>query len=544
MNSKELKNIWEAYNQVYEQIGVPIPPGKTARDVLEPLTKPHGGGKVIEPKKPTLQNAHYEAEGEQLSENPISALDNLGRSAAKTVGGVVGRTQGQRTGIPGGAIVGNVLGRRTGGQMYDRATQPLRGRVPGFNKGGTIKKEEVEIAAQYFYEMGLNEDGVDILIEELGLEEFANFVYDIAEEYILTEARRGSGGTKVKVEPVSKTGKPYKGTKKSPGKPPEKRIEELRAQKTERKAAENEASKSKPSGLKASLQRQSAVASAAKKQPRKPTTLDRLAGVVNRGLERHNAAMDAAKETGKVIGKAAKGVGKVGGEVVKGVYNTGRLAGHLARKGLSDEYIVGYLIDEGYANNDRSAFIIMSNMSEDWRGSITEQILSENALQDVGKNISNAAKMFRMMTGIDKMPQKPPSGPVNLNKIATQGSSKPQPQKQTFKIGTPPRPNATGQQNLMRSVRSNTQTRNPGVSLPTRSPHIAAAAAGLQSYNTGDSTLKAALRRGDYKPQQGPKNPDQGLTKAQSFDKAFKAARTSGQKEFTWNSKKYTTKVK
>ena len=26
--------------------------------------------------------------------------------------------------------------------------------------------EEVEIAAQYFYEMGLNEDGVDILIEE------------------------------------------------------------------------------------------------------------------------------------------------------------------------------------------------------------------------------------------------------------------------------------------------------------------------------------------------------------------------------------------
>ena len=49
--------------------------------------------------------------------------------------------------------------------------------------------EEVQIAAQYFYEMGLNEDGVDILIEELGVEEFAEFVYDIAEEYTLTEAR-------------------------------------------------------------------------------------------------------------------------------------------------------------------------------------------------------------------------------------------------------------------------------------------------------------------------------------------------------------------
>jgi len=352
MNSKELKNIWEAYNQVYEQIGVPIPPGKTAKDVLEPLTKPHGGGKVIEPKKPTLQKAHYEPEGEQLSENPLASLDKLGRSAAQSVGGMVGKNQGQQTGIPGGRVVGGLLGRQKGGQMYDRATQPLRGRVPGFNKGGTVKKE------------------------------------------------------------------------------------------------------------------------------------------------------------------------------------------------LSDEYIIGYLIDEGYADNDRSAFVIMSNMSGDWRGSITEQILSENALQDVGKNISNAAKMFRMMTGIDKMPQKPPSGPVNLNKIATQGSSKPQPQKQTFKIGTPPRPNATGQQNLMRTVRSNTQTRNPGVSLPTRSPHIAAAAAGLQSYNTGDGTLKAALRRGDYKPQQGPKNPDQGLSRAQSFDKAFKAARTSGQKEFTWNNKRYNTKMK
>jgi hypothetical protein len=46
--------------------------------------------------------------------------------------------------------------------------------------------EEVQIAAHYFYEMGLNEDGVDILIEELGVEEFAEFVYDIAEEYVLT----------------------------------------------------------------------------------------------------------------------------------------------------------------------------------------------------------------------------------------------------------------------------------------------------------------------------------------------------------------------
>ena len=394
MNSKELKNIWEAYNQVYEQIGVPIPAGKTAKDVLEPLTKPHGGGKVVEPKK-TLQQAHYEPEGEQLSENPLASLDKLGRSAAQTVGGTIGGIQGQKTGIPGGKIVGGMLGSQKGGQMYDRATQPLRGRVPGFNKGGTIKKEEVEIAAQYFYEMGLNEEGVDILIEDLGVEEFANFVYDIAEEYVLTEARAGG----VKIEPKLASGKAIQ------GKPKAASLKRLRAQKEARRESEEKSSTSKPSGMKASLQRQSAVAAAAKKQPKKPGLLDRVAGAVNRGIEaaQNRAAADvekrkkfmsAARETGKVIGKAARGAGQVAKGVASGVSGTAKLAGHVARKGLSDEYLMGYLIDEGYADNSSSAFIIVANMSEDWRESIAEEILSENAFEEEYKS-SNKGRIAR-----------------------------------------------------------------------------------------------------------------------------------------------------
>ena len=57
---------------------------------------------------------------------------------------------------------------------------------------------------------------------------------------------------------------------------------------------------------------------------------------------------------------------------------------------------------------------------------------------------------------------------------------------------------------------------------------------------TASGTLTSALKRGDYKPQQGPKNPDQGLTKAQSFDKAYKTAKNKGMgSTFTWNSKSY-----
>ena len=46
-----------------------------------------------------------------------------------------------------------------------------------------------------------------------------------------------------------------------------------------------------------------------------------------------------------------------------------------------------------------------------------------------------------------------------------------------------------------------------GFSLPAGGAHLGAAVAGLQAYNTGDSTLSAALKRGDYKPMQGPPAP-------------------------------------
>lgn len=252
--------------------------------------------------------------------------------------------------------------------------------------------------------------------------------------------------------------------------------------------------------------------------------------------------IDATKEGGpeKLLQKIIKDNPKYGGGQV---HRTGLQKANYEPEGnlvdeqnMSEEdlygYVLQYLISEGYAEDVTAAMAIMKNMGDQWKRSILESALNENVVKNMGDNVKNAARMFRMMTGIEKIPQKPPSGPANLSNIATKGPSKPAPTPQRFKIGTPPpKPSVS-------------RPRNPGVSLPTRSPHVAAAAAGLQSYNTGDATLKGALKRGDYKPQQGPKNPDQGLSKAQSFDKAFKAARTSGQKEFTWNNKRYNTKMK
>lgn len=73
----------------------------------------------------------------------------------------------------------------------------------------------------------------------------------------------------------------------------------------------------------------------------------------------------------------------------------------------------------------------------------------------------------------------------------------------------------------------------------------AVAAEGLTARNTAAGTLSAAMKRGDYKPQQGPKPATtQSSFNKKTFDQAFKAARSSGAKEFTWRGKKYNTKMK
>jgi len=73
---------------------------------------------------------------------------------------------------------------------------------------------------------------------------------------------------------------------------------------------------------------------------------------------------------------------------------------------------------------------------------------------------------------------------------------------------------------------------------------VGVAAAVMAPRPTGDATLTGALKRGDYKPKQGPSNPYEGLTIAKAFDKTFKSARSSGAKEFEFRGKKYTTKLK
>jgi len=88
------------------------------------------------------------------------------------------------------------------------------------------------------------------------------------------------------------------------------------------------------------------------------------------------------------------------------------------------DYVLETLIEEG--NTEEESLLMMSTINENWF-----------------QGIQNATKMFRIMTGIDKVPVKPPSGPVNLTSIFKGASTPPTPKPAPFQIGTPkPKPAA------------------------------------------------------------------------------------------------------
>jgi hypothetical protein len=201
------------------------------------------------------------------------------------------------------------------------------------NLGGTLIEmveldeevltETVDIATEYFYEQGLNEEGLDILIEELGLEEFVNFVFEISEEYTLNEART------------------LLGKKKSPQKLPKGTAPSQATKAAVQKYGTTRRFKSSPAS--STVRKKSvAIKKAVEKQPSKKPVRDAIAkgifGAVKAyqsGMERHRAATQTA---GKALRVAAKGASEFGKGVKSGVTGTVTAAKKI-KKAVSEEVI-------------------------------------------------------------------------------------------------------------------------------------------------------------------------------------------------------------
>ena len=168
----------------------------------------------------------------------------------------------------------------------------------------------IDLAVDYFFTEGINEDGLEMIIEETGLEKFVEFVDYLTDIEVLTEARAAR--------------KARKGAKS---------YEQVKAEidaKEKAKSVKREISVDKT---------KKATATAKAKQPEKKPVRDAIARGVFRavdaykkGMDRHNAAMATAKKAGKVAGKAAGEFAKGAGEGVKTAGKVAKVAYKVATK--------------------------------------------------------------------------------------------------------------------------------------------------------------------------------------------------------------------
>jgi len=197
----------------------------------------------------------------------------------------------------------------------------------------------VEIATEYFYNYGLNENGVGILIEKVGLDNFVEFVYSLSDDLmILSEARkakRRSGG------------KSYDEVKAE--------IEERESKKRAKKEAKDKASKAaeeRKESERKDPESKGPDTEAKKEQSKSRPIRDAIARRILAGMERHRKATQTAdkmaKETGETLSKLAsvtREAGRRAGEHVK-TYGLKSLANE------EFEYWVNSLVEEGYDLSD------------------------------------------------------------------------------------------------------------------------------------------------------------------------------------------------
>jgi len=287
--------------------------------------------------------------------------------------------------------------------------------------------EEVEIATEYFYEMGLNEHGIDILIEELGVEEFVEWVDEIAEEYTLNEATRlqKKAAEKDRILIGPKGSRPQSTTKareKAQGGVTMKSSEAPKSTIRARKKATKAAAEKQPETKETPDQKKQGIGGrigaafnfvknrAAKDTELLGKSIQTAKDVATRRGAEAKAVYDAVRERGKkaeqspeatrarrkatvALGRGAQSAGRTAikaagaagaatGEGIKakrqgktGAQIAGRVVGTLVKKMSAEEYdyILSHLLDEGYANDLHGAEVILVNMSEDWRGSIAEK---------------------------------------------------------------------------------------------------------------------------------------------------------------------------
>jgi hypothetical protein len=211
----------------------------------------------------------------------------------------------------------------------------------------------IEVSADYFFAEGINEDGLDQIIDEVGLEDFVDFVIDPIEELNEERSARKASVKAPSYEKVKAAVDKSDAAKKKAGKGEYSKSYAKRSGETEdstdykekapaKKKAKPVAKatvrkpKAAPKKKAATVKKvEKAVKTAKKEQPKKPTSkkglLGKVGDAVKKGVERHNKARAAGKVPEKRVKEFAKGF-------KKGVSGTLKFAGKV-KKAVSEEKV-------------------------------------------------------------------------------------------------------------------------------------------------------------------------------------------------------------
>jgi histone H1/5 len=215
---------------------------------------------------------------------------------------------------------------------------------------------EIEAATEYFYAEGINEEGLEAIIEEVGLDDFVDFVIDSAQD--LNEERAARKMTARNLQTLKK--KTIPAAKEAEAKRQKEKKGEYSAaykkKETDVTVYDKPKAKAKPAAKKPVAKKVAAVTKQVKKlQPAKKASKqgigDKIRGAIKKGVARHQAARakgrepeKRVKEFGKGFASGVKGAVKFAGKVKKVVSEEdaqegkmyGYSGGGLVKKELKD----------------------------------------------------------------------------------------------------------------------------------------------------------------------------------------------------------------
>ena len=275
-----------------------------------------------------------------------------------------------------------------------------------YEEGEDVKKEAIEFAADYFLEEGIEEEELDIIIEDVGLDDFVEFVF---EERAARKARASApsyANVKAAVDATDAAKKKAgKGEYSAAYKKKETDVTvyddkpaKVSVKKVKKSVAKAKAAKPAPRKQKGAMaydgpnkpaseakDRVIAKTKAKREEPKKKAGLaSKIGGALKKGVERHKAARakgkvaeKRVKEFGKGFASGVKDTVKFAGKVKKAVVGETLLAllDTLEEGAEIDKFdaVVAYLIDEQLVEDFDGANKAMTSLS----GSLVDEIFEQ-----------------------------------------------------------------------------------------------------------------------------------------------------------------------